>query len=806
MLMSYIILAWRNIIKRKGLAFINVFGLSLGFACFSLIMLYALNESNFDRFHRNASNIFRVFTRDMEDNSEWPYLPLPAGPEMKAHLPGVKDFVRFFQDDVGKFIRVKEKISFEQINFADPHLLTVFSFSLKSGNPNTALIDPHSLILTESTAKKIFGQLNALGQIIEIKIDSEFIPFTVTAIAEDIPSNSNIEFNILGNLNYLIGSSWGIGRANDWDQEDCQTFVLLNPETELPKKTGQLTTFRKLYYPNEDDEYAKKGWDGKGPRMRYGFQPLLEMHTDTRIMRNQVPPIEPKVIWILMSIASGILLIACVNFTTLAIGRSANRAKEVGIRKVIGARKIYLILQFLVDALMLSFCSAVIGILIAKLLLPYLNILSGRSLGFSLNQYPELWWGLVITILITGLISGIYPALVFAGFRPVEVLKSKVKVGGANFFTKMMVTAQFVIAAALIASTAIILQQLHHLKSQSPGFNKENVIVVDAAGTDSRKIYPLFKQGLAAQNTIAGITSANLGLGQGKGFTRSGFTYEGKHKEIFYYTVDPDFLSVLGMQLIIGRNFDRDIVSDTKNGIIINQAMLNSFGWSMNSVIGQPLKGYSNKFVPVVIGVVKNFNYKSLSENVGPQMFTEFEDGPKDKFYIRIKAGNPSMALAAIRSQWDKLVPGYPLQFSFLDQDLDHFYRSEERWSMIAGWAGSISIFLSCLGLFGLATLVVGNRAREISVRKVLGAPVLSIVSLLANYFLKPVLFAVLFATPIVWALMNNWLQGYANRISIQWWVFALTGLGVWMLAFATICFQTIRAALTNPVRNLRTE
>jgi putative ABC transport system permease protein len=566
MLKNYFLVAWRNTVRHKGLSFINIFGLSVGIACFSLIMLYALNELSFDRWHKNAPDIYRVYTLDAEDQSGWPYNPVPLGPEMKRRLPDVVDEVRFFEDDESKFVRAGEKVVSDRVDFADPQLLTVFSFRLKTGNPATALHDPHGVVLTESMAKKLFGPVSPLGKTLEIKLDQEFVPFTVTAVAEDLPPNSDIRFSILGNLKYLVGSSWGAQRATDWGEEDVQTYVLLKPGSGLPHRSAQLAAFRKQYYPDEDAEYRKKGYTGNGPRLRYGLQPLPGMHTDTRITRNQVPPVDQRVIWTVLAIATGILLIACANFTTLAIGRSAARAREVGIRKVIGGSRRALIFQFLSDALILTFFAAILGFLLARLLLPFLNDLSGRSLDFSLARYPQMSWVMAAVILVTGLLSGAYPAFVLAKFRPVEVLKQKVRVGGANWLTKLLVTVQFIIAAGLIVSTVIIIQQLHHLQSQNPGFNKENIVVIDAAGTDADQLYPLFKQGLSGNASIAGVARANLGLGQGMGYDRSGFSYEGEDKMIFYYTVDPDYLPVMGMRLVAGRNFDPAIASDSTTG------------------------------------------------------------------------------------------------------------------------------------------------------------------------------------------------------------------------------------------------
>jgi putative ABC transport system permease protein len=505
-----------------------------------------------------------------------------------------------------------------------------------------------------------------------------------------------------------------------------------------------------------------------------------------------------------------VLLIACINFTTLAIGRSAGRAKEVGVRKVIGSGKKQLVFQFLAEALLLSILSAAIGFLIGKLLLPYFNQLSGRDLQFSFGQYPELVWMLIGLVLLVGLLAGSYPALVLSSFRPIEVLKSKVRVGGSNLFTKSLVTVQFILSIGLIISTAIILQQLKFMRSKNPGFNKENVVMVDAEGTDTKKVFPLFKQAMAAQPSVDGVAGSELGLGEGTGWSRSGFEYNGKHKDVFEYFVDNDYIGLMGVKMLEGRNFDPKIAADTQTSVIINEAMVKDFGWTMANAVGQELKGYfeegSNHPNPVVIGVVRDFNFLSLSEKVGPQMFHQFHDYAPYKYFVRIKPGNPSAALADIGRVWKSIVPDLPLKYDFLDESLNRFYKSESRWSNIVGWAGGISIFLACLGLLGLAALASVNRTKEIGIRKVLGASVRDIIALLSKGFLKLIIIAFVIASPIAWYFMNNWLQDFAYRIHIGWLVFVAAGASALLIALLTISFQGIKAAIANPVKSLRTE
>jgi putative ABC transport system permease protein len=473
---------------------------------------------------------------------------------------------------------------------------------------------------------------------------------------------------------------------------------------------------------------------------------------------------------------------------------------------VIGSRKKDIIFQFLYEAFLLTMFSAVIAFFLVRLLLPYFNQLSGRELFFSITLYPQLTWLLFAVIMAVGLIAGIYPSLILSKFKPIEVLKSKLHFGGANFFTRSLVTLQFTLSVALIISTLIILQQLKFMRSKNPGFNKENLIVVDADGTDSKKIYPLFKQALQKLPIVKGVAASEMGLGEGQGWSSAGFEYKGKQKNVFEYFIDNDYLDVMGMQLIAGRNFDPSIASDTISSVIINEAMVNDFGWTVDNAVGQKLTGYQESLTPIVIGVVKNFNFRPLSEKIEPQQFHQFSGYNPRKFFIRINPGNPSVALELLNSTWKNIVPDLPFKYSFVDEDLNRFYKSESRWSNIVGWAGGISIFLACLGLLGLASLAAANRVKEIGIRKVLGASVAGIVKLLSADFMKLVFLAFIIASPLAWYFMNKWLQDFAYRININVWLFVIAGASAIGIALLTVAWQAIKAAVSNPVKSLRTE
>ncbi|MES1216363.1 MAG: ABC transporter permease [Bacteroidota bacterium] len=812
MIKHYFKIALRNLGRQKILSFINVLGLSIGLACFSLFLLYAVNEFSFDRFHKNAKNIYRVYrwseAMNGQEASGDVYMPSPLGPALKQDFPDIANYVRFREAWGESFVKADGNVRRMQVSFADPSVFSVFSFPLLYGTPQGALSQLQNIVITRSKAKELFGTDNVVGRTIEIKMDEDFVPFTINAVAENIPANSSIQFQLLGNFNYMEKTNSGKRGVNNWFRSAYMTYVQLDPGSGLVNDVKKLAAFRHKYYPNEEEELKKEGmkWNGTAPPVRFGLQPLEAGHTDTKIFGGPIEQVNPKTIWILLMIAAGVLLIACINFTTLAIGRSARRAKEVGVRKVIGGGRRQLVIQFLSEAVLLSVLSAILGVLLANLFLPYFNRLSGRELQFSLSLYPEMIWMLGGLTVLVGLLAGSYPAMILSGFKPIEVLKSKIKLSGSNLFTKSLVTTQFALSIGLIISTIIIMQQTKYMTGKNPGFNKENIVVVDASDTKTKEIYPLFKQAMLSRSDIAGIASAELGLGEGTGWSRSGFEYNGDHKDVFEYFIDPDYIPVMGMSVIAGRNFDPKIADDTVTSIIVNESMMKDFGWTIDNAVGQQIKGYMESKTPVVIGVVKDFHYRPFKEKVMPQMFHQFADYVPYKFFVKLKPGNPSKALAAMQKSWNGLVADLPFKYSFLDESLDNFYKTERKWSNIIGWAGGISIFLASLGLFGLAALAAINRTKEIGIRKVLGASLPGIVKLLSKDFLKLVVIALLVATPVAWYFMNKWLQDFAYRISIGWWVFIISGLLAILIAFITIGFQAIRAGIANPVKSLRTE
>lgn len=809
MIRHYIKIAWRNLARQKGLAFINILGLSIGLACFSLFLLYTVNEFSFDRFHANASRIYRVYdwwAYSDREGSE-PSSATPLGPAMKQDLADVADFVRISPGGE-KLIRVDNQVQRIQVSFADPQLFSVFTFPLIEGNAAAALESPKHIVLTREKAIQLFGKTDVVGKTVEIRNGDQFEPFEVGAVAENIPVNSSIRFDILGNFNYVLNSDFGRASINDWNMTiGISVYVLLHENSSLMNDPARLASFRQKYFPAETSVNQEKSGKPKAGNLPngYGLQPLTDVHTGIKI--DKWGASDPKHSWILISIAIGVLLIACINFITLAVSRSAGRSKEVGIRKVTGGHRYQLIYQFLSESLLMSIISAILGLILAYSVLPFFNELSGRSLSFSFSRYPEMIGILSGVILLVGVLAGLYPALAISGFQPSEVLKSKLRFSGSNLFTKSLVSFQFVLSIGLIISMIVIMRQLSFMQSKDLGFDKENVVMINTQGLDIQKNYPVFKQTLKSESSVLGIAGSVIGLGNGEGQMGRGYKFENKVETVIEYPIDSDFLEVLGMQLVAGRNFNPEIASDAISSVIVNETLVrNVLGNNPEEALGKEFTSGKEGNRKVIIGVTRDFNFENLTRNVRSQMFLYPANFKPNALFVRINPGDPSKALAVLTAAWKTISPDLPIKYSFLDQKFDDFYQKEKRWSNIVAWAGGICIFLACMGLVGLTSLAVINRSTEIGIRKVNGARISEVMILLNSGFVKWVAVAFIIATPTAWYAMHKWLQNFAYKTELSWWIFALAGLLALGIALLTVSFQSWKAATKNPVEALRYE
>ncbi len=819
MFKNYFTIALRNLRKNRVFSIINIVGLSTGIACFSLLLLYTTYEHSFDKFHKNAANIYRAYEWDRLSSTPVAYTDVYSpvytslGQGMKQLFPGVTDYVNMQLPWGENLLRSGNKVYRVSLSFASPSLFSVFTFPLQRGSSADALHNPNDIVLTETRAKQIFGTSDAVGRTVEIQIGTTFMLFNVSAVAKDAPVNSTIQFDVLGNYHFAEVNNNNFIIGNNWHPTVRQSYVLLKPGSTLPGEHKRLDKFLETYDPMfvantkgyiADMKKTGVNWSESGLPISFKLQPLLAVHTDASFNAwgfTDYGKINPMILWVLLAIAAGILLIACINFTTLSVGRAAARSKEVGVRKVIGAARGQVILQFLIEALMLSTISTICGLIMAAFLLPWFNILASVNLHFSFFQYPQLDVLIVAVMLGVALVAGGYPAIMLSKFKPVVVLKSKIKVGGSNFFTKSLVTFQFVLSIALIISTVIILQQTKYMVDKNPGFNKENVVAIDALQTDANIVFPLFKHEAIKDPQVMGVTSAAAGLGQGQDFL--GYSDKGLNAGI--NIIDTGYLNVMGMQLIAGQNLRQTLFNDSIKPVIINETMMKAFGWNAGNAVGKQIKRFQGA-TAVIAGVVKNFNYRPLSEDIKNQVFETSKDKGYGHFYARIRAGNPAAAITSLQKAWNAVLPGIPMKYSFLDDDVNSYYASEQKWTSIVGIAGAVAIVLASLGLLGLAALAAVNRTKEIGVRKVLGASVANIVGLISKDFLQLIIIAFVIASPVAWYVMHGWLQNYAYRIAISGWIFLAAGISAVIIALATISYQAIKAARANPVKSLRSE
>lgn len=808
MLQNYLKIALRDLWKNKGIAAINIFGLSIGLACFALFALYGLNEFSFDRFHEKAERLYVVHRSVGELNGQPPrkdiFLPMPLGPALAADLPDVAQYTRL-QGAGELFLRSPKGTLKEDVSFADSSFFNLFSFPFLYGDPATALSGVSSVVLTKTMAQKLFGEDNPTDKLLEIKIEDKFESFRVSAVADDVPSNSSIKFGILLPLEKFAATERGRASATRWHRFSMQTFVELRPGSGLVADTASMAHFFLKYFPDDEKSLRAEGrWTRPERPFAFGFTPIRARHHDPLIGVSPTPTL------FLLGIGAIILLIACINFTTLAIGRSTNRAREVGVRKAIGANRPQLSRQFLTEAILLSICSTLAGGLLAVGLLPVFNQLTGKDLTFNVQQFPELLWLAPGLALIAGLLAGAYPAFVLSGLPVLETLKNKVKIGGENWFTKLLVTFQFVLSVGLTVCTFVIVSQLDYMRSQNPGFDKENVVVINADGVNNpKRLLGLFRQSLERQPQILAISGAELSLGANAGWSTSNFDYKGQPKSLFEYYVDQDYMQVLDLQLLAGRNFDPRKSSDSLTSVIVNETAVREFGWTNETALGQVMTGYFEdepEKNPIVIGVVRDYHFRSLHQVVQPMMFTHFHDYEPLQYFVRIAPGDPKPALEQIQRAWSSVEPLLPFRYTFLDENLQKFYAGEEKLSRTVGLAGGIAVLLACLGLLGLSALSTANRIKEIGIRKVLGASVTGITGLLAQDFLKLVCIAILVASPLAYWSMQRWLSDFAYRIELQWWMFAAAGAVAVAVAVLTVGFQSVRAALANPVKSLRSE
>lgn len=808
MLKSYLKIALRSLRKQKTYAFINIVGLALGVACCALIFLYIRDDLSYDKFHENADRLYRIqnvaFNEDGSVRSRDVYLPMPLGPAMLSDFPEVETYTRFYQTDF--VLRIGAQSTEEEFLIADPSVLEMFTFPLVAGDPSTALADMNSVVFTQSMAEKYFGERNPVGETVMVRINGTFHNLTITAIAEDIPSNSSVHFDFLLPLDKWIDADPSLlTDAENWYSSFLITYVLARENTSLAHVDEKMLALRRQHYPDELERWKEhRDWSTEQPPQSFVAQPLLDVHMNPEVSSGLSSSTNPLYAYILGGIALAVLLIACINFMTLSIGHSTKRAKEIGLRKVVGARRRQLMAQFWGEAVVMSTLAVLVGLLLAQLALPIFNALAEKTLAFNFSQQPEIVLMPIALALLTGLLAGSYPALVLSGFKPLDVLKNKLRLGGANTLTQSLVVVQFTLSIGLLATTVIMSNQLQYLQTQNLGFRGEQLVVIPMQGLDGLQTVNRFRNALSGERDILKVSGTSSAFTRGT--NRYGFFYKEELKEAYYYRVESNYLETMDIELLAGRTFDPNLATDSTQALIVNQALVRDFGWT--DPLGEQIPGSLGRAMQdaVVIGVVPDYNFQSLHNQVRPMMIT-MDPGRDLRFLlVRIAPDNVPASLAKLETTWASIAPELPYSYSFLDDDMSSQYAAEERWSTIVKYATFLSMIVACLGLFGLATLTVAGRIKEVGIRKVLGASATSISVLLSKDFAKLVVIAIVLASPMSYFAMNEWLQNFAYRINVGVGVFLLAGGLALLIAVLTISYQAIKSAIANPVDALRYE
>jgi putative ABC transport system permease protein len=815
MIKSYLKTALRFLLRSKAHSIINITGLGLGIACCLLIVLFVRDELTFDQFHSKAHRLYRVYAYESLGTVNLDtFTPFPMGPALKDHLAEVEGMVRI--NNIAAQVRTGDQLFTENVTIAGSQFLEMLDFEMIEGQRQTALSEQSYVILTESMAERFFGRSPALDQVIAIQIADKFENFTVKAVLKDPPANSSIRFSMLiSDQNYPRLYSERL-LTSAWFSVVVETYVLLREGVD-PKKLEQ--KFPSIFRPLVGEE------DFKQSKYFVGLQPLTSIHLDTSFPPAIAPVSDPKYAYILSAIALLVLFIACINFVTLSIGRSLKRAKEVGIRKVAGAHQRQLMFQFLGEAVIVTFISLIVGIAIALISLPLFNDLAGKQLSVEPDGFMLLVLGLLV--LIIGLFAGSYPAFILSGLKLIAILKGGAQQGtGKQRLRQALVGVQLVLSIFLISSTLLMKKQLQFLQSRNLGFDREQLAVVQLnvpGGGKLRDRIPAgfvkaeqFKTALSEVSQIASVCASSHDFGNGN-WMNLGFTDEqGIYRVFFYNTVDDDYLPVMNIELVAGRNFSDDNPSDRRRAVIINEAFARAYGWT--DPIGKRIPG---KDFPdhEVIGVVKDFNFASLYTKVQPLVlamdplvvFTGMENinidnSPITKMIIRLRPGNASATVGQIKNIWDNLTGGEEFEFSFVDQALAAQYRSDQNLGKIISIAALLAVMIGSLGLYGLASLAMQNRTKEISIRKVLGATERSLLVLLSKDYVYLIIASLAFSVPITWYLMSNWLSTFEYKVPIGIDIFAMAGGIALLIALATISHQAIKTALSQPAETLKHE
>ena len=812
MFKNYLILTLRNLWRNKAFSAINIFGLSIGIASCLLIVLYVLHEVSYDRHFSQAEQIYRVaFLGQVNENPLADALAgAPVAAQLKASFPEIQEATRLYTFGGKPYVSYKDKrFKEEAFAYADPSFFKLFDFSFLKGNPATALIEPKSVVISASLAQKYFGTEDPLGKLFQFKTWNT--AYKVTGVIADMPANTHFHFDMLATMVDLDDA-----KDKGWLNFNFYTYLLLRDGSRIRDLEAKLPTEVDRFIGPEIQRaldidlgtFRKAGND-----FRAILQPLtsihLQSHFDTELGANG----NIQYVYIFLAIAGFMLLIACINFINLSTAASARRAKEVGVRKVLGSAKKQLIVQFLSESVLLAFGSLVIAVGLVILVLSAFNNLIQRTISLQIFTDYTFILGLILFGLLVGILAGSYPAFFLSSFEPVTVMKGNYSAGivkgkPSGWFSGFqirsgLVVFQFFVAIVLLASTVVVYRQLNYMQNKPMGYSKEQVLVIQDSDIldDNEKI---FKEKARQNPQVVSVSvSGNVPVGS-SGISNNGFFPQENRTGIVSlrkYQVDHDYLTTLNISLTQGRNFSRDFATDSA-GILLNETAVRAFGWE-KAPLGKKLIGGDEK-VYTVIGVIKDFHYESLHQKIGPLAMTLGDNS--GSILVKIRTDNIPAVLDSFKQTWHELTDKAPFTYSFLDERFAKVYQAEQRISKIVAIFAGLTIFIACLGLFGLTTYTAQQRTKEIGIRKVLGASVSNIVLLLSKDFVKLVLLANVLALPLAWWGIHRWLQGFAYQVEIGWNIFTLVGILAIGFALLTVSFQAIKAAMSNPVKSLRTE
>ncbi len=806
MIQNYIKIALRNILKNKGYAAINIIGLAMGLACCLLIVIYLQNELSYDRYHDNKERIYRIVHeyKDPSGNEQeqiWGNAPI--GEALKSDFPEIEKVVQFSGQTSILLRQGDKKFQEENVFFMDSTAFDVFSWKVLAGNPHTALKDPYTVVLTESTAKKYFGNQNPIGKTLEGGLAAGRAnagSYKVTAVMQDIPANSHFTFDALLSMSTFRKQRPGIFEKEGWDYVDFYTYFLTSKQFDAGKFNQKIPDFLQRHLPPDGNTNA---------RYNFHIEPLLSAYMHSAADRQPGTTGSYQNLYIFGIIAGFILLIACVNFMNLATSRSMERAKEVGVRKYVGASRSSLIFQFMSESLTLVLISGMLAIVIVLACLPFLGAFSGKQINYSALQNSTTWSIFILTTMFTGILAASYPALVLASFNPIKVLKGTFgnSKGGA-LVRRGLVVFQFCLSIALIAGTVIVFSQLNQLQQQDLGFQKEQRLVIDynfdeKVNNNLEAIKSMFAKdkdilSVTASRTVPGTFLPNAGTEIiSEDGTMTSFAP-------FLYEVDVDFIPNIGVKMAAGRAYSRDFPADTAHSLVINEAAAKLWGYkNPQDIIGKQFRQWGKE--GTVIGVVKDFNYLSLHRKIEP-LALRLEPSSSRYLTLQIGRANQSETIERIGKLWTELVPHRPFLYSFLDESFNRQYEADFNFRRLFSAFSGFALFIACLGLLGLVTYTAQQRTKEIGVRKVLGASIYNLVLLLTSDFIRLLVVALCIATPLSWIAMNKWLDNFAYHIQPKWWMFAFAGFAAVVIALITVSFQTFKAANANPVNSLRDE